>query len=55
MIEIGYKLPVIERTKSGKVMYSIVTVVDNTVYVKVAERVDLNCPHYSSKNENDVR
>lgn len=54
MLVSGYKLPVIERTKSGKVMYSIVTVVDNTAYVKVAERVDLNCPHYS-KNENHVR
>ena len=44
-----YKLPVIKQISHGGVMYSMVTEVNNTVYLKVAKRVSLK---FSSQEKN---
>ena len=45
-----YKLLVTRPICSGPVMFSMVTTVNNTVYLKVAEKVDLTSSHYKEKN-----
>ena len=45
-----YKVPVMRQISSGDVMYSMVTVVNNTlVYLKVAKGIDLKSSHPKGK------
>lgn len=44
----GYELSVI-RGNSGELMYSMVFIVNTSLYLKFAERVDLKCSHHTEK------
>ena len=44
-----FRLSVIGCISSENVIYSMATMVDNVVYVKVAKEVDLMCSHHKTK------
>lgn len=54
-----YKLPVIIYKSSGDIMYSMVTIVNNTVfrvsYLKIAKIVIIKSSYHKKKNCNYVR
>lgn len=45
-----YKLPVTRYVSSGDVMYSVKTMVNNIIYLKVSEKVDIKSSHHTHKN-----
>lgn len=47
-----YKLSFIKYVSHGYVIYSMVMVVNNTIYSKVAKWVDLKRSHHTHKNYN---
>ena len=49
-----YKLPVYMKINSRDLMYSMVTTVNNIVYLKVAMRVEFKCSHYNNNNNNKI-
>ena len=44
-----YKIPVIRLISSTGLMYSMVTIVNNIVYLKVPKRVDIKSSYYKKK------
>ena len=48
----GCKVSIIRWISSRDLMYSMVATVNNTVYLKVAMRVNLKCSHCKMNNKN---
>ena len=55
MLVKGYKLSVLRRLSSGDLMYRMANIVNNTVYLTSAKKVDIKCSHHKDTNVNCVR
>ena len=54
MSDKGYKLSFIGWINSGNLIYNIVTMANNIIYLKVTEKVNLTYSHCRKRNSNYV-